>query len=262
MKKNLFDLTNKIAVVTGGTGYLGTSICEALSENGAEVYLTSKNLEKSKKISKNIQQKTRGNVYGFSLDILSTKSIKKCFNQIAKKSGKIDVLVNNAYSSSTGNLEDVTELELKSGLDGTINGVFRCTKEVIPFMTKTNNSSIINISSIYGVVSPDPSIYPGTNLFSSPQYGAGKAGIIQFTKYAACYLAKKRIRVNAITPGAFPNPKIQRNKNFIKNLKKKIPMNRIGQNHEINGAVIFLASDASSYVTGTNIPVDGGWLAW
>lgn len=75
-------------------------------------------------------------------------------------------------------------------------------------------------------------------------------------------LAKKRIRVNAITPGAFPNPKIQRNKNFIKNLKKKIPMNRIGQNHEINGAVIFLASDASSYVTGTNIPVDGGWLAW
>jgi len=129
-------------------------------------------------------------------------------------------------------------------------------------LEKSQNPSIINISSIYGEVSPDPSIYEDSGYNSPPQYGSGKAAIIQFTRYAACHLAKKGIRVNSISPGSFLKPEVQKNQNFVNNLKKKIPLGRIGDPDELKGAVVFLASKSSSYITGENIHVDGGWIAW
>ena len=148
------------------------------------------------------------------------------------------------------------------GIEGTINGVFRCTKAVLPIMKKNNSGSIINISSMYGIVSPDPSIYENNNFNNPPSYGAGKAAIIQFTRYSACYLSKNGIRVNAISPGPFPNQDVQKNHDFISKLEKKTPIGRIGHPNEIKGAIVFLASNASSYVTGENIHVDGGWTSW
>jgi len=115
---------------------------------------------------------------------------------------------------------------------------------------------------MYGVVSPDPRIYGDSGYDNPPNYGAGKAAIIQFTRYAACHLAAKGIRVNAISPGPFPNPKVQENKWFISNLKNKVPLGRIGQPGDLKGAVVFLASEGSSYITGQNIVVDGGWTVW
>ena len=178
-----------------------------------------------------------------------------------KKFGRIDILVNNAFFCPWILLEEVSEKQWLEGLDGTINGVFRCTQAVIPYMKK-RGGSIINIASMYGIVSPDPRIYGNSGQNNPPGYGAGKAAIIQFSKYTACHLAGKNIRVNSISPGAFPNRNIQKNKKFISNLKNKIPLGRIGQPDEIQGAVVFLASDASSYVTGQNVVVDGGWTAW
>ena len=115
---------------------------------------------------------------------------------------------------------------------------------------------------MYGLVSPNPDSYENSSHSSPPHYGPGKAAIIQFTRYTACYLAKKGIRVNSVSPRPFPNPTVQKDLDFINKLKKKTPLGRIGQPHELKGVIIFLASNASSYVTGENISVDGGWTAW
>jgi gluconate 5-dehydrogenase len=261
--KRLFSLENKVAVVTGGYSHLGLNMVEALAEAGAYVYIAGKDEKKCKKSASNFREhQFNGKVDWSVLDILSSKSIKNAFRRIVIDSGKIDILVNNASFMPTGSLEKVSEADWELGMQGTINGVFRCTKEVMPIMIKNKSGSIINIASMYGEVSPDPSIYGKSKFHSPPQYGAGKAAIIQFTRYTACHFAKKGIRANAISPGPFPKPEVQKNHEFINNLKKKTPMNRIGKPWELKGVVVFLASEASSFVTGENIHVDGGWTAW
>lgn len=257
----MFNLKNKVAVVTGGTGHIGYSISEALVEAGAKVFITSRNEARSKSAASELEKTTGGKVKGVMMNIESYDSIKNCLNQIETESAKIDVLVNNASSLPVGKFQDISDDDWKRGMDGTINGVFRCTKLVTPIMEKNGSGSIVNISSIYGSVSPDPSIYQNTGYDSPPHYGAGKAAIQQFTRYAACHLATKGIRVNSVSPGVFPKSEIQKNSEFINNLKKKIPLDRIGQPYELKGVIVFLASQASSYITGQNIHVDGGWTA-
>jgi NAD(P)-dependent dehydrogenase (short-subunit alcohol dehydrogenase family) len=260
--KEMFNLKNKVAIVSGGTSHLGVSMVEALAEAGSKVYITSRSNEKAQKTVKSLNKKGIENICSISLDILKTESIKRCFKKISKIEGGIDILVNNSSYMTTGKLENVSNSNWEEGIDGTINGVFRTIQEVIPYMKKRKSGSIINIASMYGIVSPDPSIYKKTKFNSSPQYGTGKAAIIQFTKYAACHLGNENIRVNSVSPGPFPNLKIKKNLSFIKKLNEKTPLGRIGKPDELKGVILFLASDASSYVTGTNIPVDGGWTAW
>jgi gluconate 5-dehydrogenase len=129
-------------------------------------------------------------------------------------------------------------------------------------MKRQNAGSIINIASMYGIVSPNPALYRGTEFFNPANYGSGKAAIIQFSRYTACFFAKYGIRVNAISPGAFPNQKVQKDQIFLERLCEKVPLGRIGQPEELKGAVVFLASRAASYITGINLVVDGGWTAW
>ncbi|MFZ1076514.1 MAG: SDR family oxidoreductase [Nitrosotalea sp.] len=260
--KDLFNLKNNVSVVTGGAGHLGLALSEALAEAGSDVYIVSRNEEKCKKAAKSIQKCTGANVKGLSVDISSMISIIKCFNEIVKKSGRIDVLVNNAAFAPLKKFEKMSDEDWIRGIDGTINGVYRTTKAAIPIMEKNKGGSIINISSMYGTVSPDPSIYGNSGFDNPPNYGAGKAAIVQFTRYLACHMAKKGIRANAVSPGPFPNLKVQKNKTFISNLEKKTPLGRIGLPYELKGITVFLASKASSYVTGQNIHVDGGWTAW
>ena len=258
----MFDLSNQIAVVTGGAGFLGQSISTALAEAGALVYICSRDTKHCEQIAAKLRKQTKSKIKAKFLDIQSSKSVTECFNEISKEHGKIDILVNNAAFSKLGTLEKMSEDDWILGIDTSINGVFRTTKAVIPIMKKYNYGSIINISSMYGLVSPDPRIYGDSKLNNPPNYGAGKSAIIQFTRYAAVYLAKKGIRVNTISPGPFPNPQVQKNKQFINNLENKIPLGRIGKPDEIKGSIVFLASHASSYITGTNVIVDGGWTAW
>lgn len=258
----LFDLTGKIIVVTGGAGYLGQTISEGLAEAGATVYIVSSNEEKCKQFAEELSRKNIPQCRSGYLNIQDELSIQDCFSKIIEESGKIDVLINNASFSAPGNVESMTESNWLKGLNGTINGVFRCTKTVLPIMLKQQTGNIINISSMYGLVSPNPEIYGDSGLNNPPNYGAGKAAINQFTRYMACHYGKYGIRTNSVSPGPFPNEEVQKNTSFIEQLKNKNPLGRIGKPEDLKGVIVFLASSASNYITGENICVDGGWTAW
>jgi NAD(P)-dependent dehydrogenase (short-subunit alcohol dehydrogenase family) len=259
----MFNLKGKVAVVTGGAGHLGRAISEVLAEFGANLVVASRNLKKCEELASNLSQEYEIDARGIELDTRSIDSVTHCMDVVQGKMGSIDILVNNAASGKTNiSIETVSEEDWLEGIEGTVNGVFRCTKAVIPYMRGKKCGVIINISSMYGIVSPDYRIYGNTGYNNPPDYGAGKAAIIQFTRYAACHLATYGIRVNAISPGSFPSRDVQQNKSFISKLENRIPLGRIGQPNDLKGAVIFLASDASGYITGQNIIVDGGWTVW
>jgi NAD(P)-dependent dehydrogenase (short-subunit alcohol dehydrogenase family) len=263
LKKNdLFNLSGEVAVVTGGSGYLGAAMVEGLAKHGANVVIASRNKESNENLAKKLTDLYGVKCYGIELDVSDESSIKLTFAEIVNNVGKIDILVNNAYYGKSGKAEDISEENWKLGIDGTINNVFRCTKEALSYMLPQGKGNIINISSMYGVISPDPSIYGTTGFDNPPNYGAGKAAIIQFTRYIACHYGRKGIRANSISPGPFPNKNVQENKQFIENLSKKTALGRIGQPSELQGSIVFLASNASSFITGQNICVDGGWTAW
>ena len=158
-------------------------------------------------------------------------------------------------------LEYMEDDVFNKGVDGSLGVVFRGMREVVPFMKKTGGS-IINYCSMYGIVSPDLRIYGDNPQKQPPNYGAGKAGVAQITRYAAGALAQYGIRVNSITPGPFPNPRNQDDAAFNAQLANKTMLGRFGQSYEIAGAILLLASDASSFMTGSNVTVDGGWTAW
>lgn len=255
-----FSLRGKVAVITGGYGYLGQAMSEALLDSGAIVVVCAKDKSKFIAALNKKDMERAGTDISFSdFDISDTNSIKHGFSKINKKYGRIDVLVNNAYYSKGTSPEKMKDSEWEYGVDGTMGGVFRCIRECTPHMKKNGGGNIINIASVYGVVSPDFRIYKNSlQYFNPPNYGAAKAGVIQLTKYYAVYLAKFNIRVNCISPGAFPSPSVQKDKAFIKRLSERSPMHRIGHPDDLKGLIVFLASGASSYITGQNIIVDGG----
>lgn len=258
----LFDLTGKTVVITGGAGYLGRAISEGIAEASAAVYIVSSNEKKCKKFAEELSKKYSTCCRGMNLNISNESSVKDCFFNIVKETGKIDILINNASFGVSGKTESMSESDWLKGLDGTINGVFRCTKNVLPIMIAQNTGVIINVSSMYGMVSPNPDIYGNSGLNNPPNYGAGKAAINQFTRYIACHYGKYGIRANSVSPGPFPNKEAQKNKVFIDQLKAKNPLGKIGEPDDLKGVMIFLASSASGYITGETICVDGGWTAW
>ena len=266
---NQFKLDNKVAIVTGGYSYLGKYFVEAFLEAGATVMIAGRDLRKCKKMIKEMKEKNSEYLVEYlEIDISNTDSIKKCFKKVYMKFKRIDVLVNNAVYSKSNTLEEMTDEEWNYGIDGTLNSVFRCIREIIPYMKKRKKGNIINISSMYGIVSPDLRIYKeDVYQLNPPNYGAAKSGVIQLTRYSAVSLAKYGIRINCISPGPFPSSKVQKydvkkGNRFIKKLRQKVPLGRIGKPEELKGALVFLASDASSYITGQNLVVDGGWTIW
>jgi len=255
-----FLLNERVAVVTGGYSHLGKSISEALAEAGAAVTICGRSRDKYYHV---LGKQNKPGISFVEIDISCTSSIKNAFKEVYEKHGSIDILVNNAIYSKGNSPEKMKDKDWNYGVDGVLNSVFRCIREVIPYMKKAKKGNIINISSMYGFVSPDFRIYEGNpDFFNPPHYGAAKAGVIQLTKYYAVYLAKYNIRVNCISPGPFPSQIVQKNRRFIEKLSAKVPMARIGEPNELKGPVIFLASDASSYIAGQNIIVDGGWSIW
>jgi gluconate 5-dehydrogenase len=252
-----FSLKNKIAVITGGYGHLGKSMTEALAQAGAQVVVLGRSRIKFKEAFGG-----KKDISFVVADIASSASIQKAFKAVKKVQGAIDVLVNNAMYMESNLPDKMTDAQWERGMDGVLNSVFRCTREVVPYM-KGKGGSIINIASMYGVVSPDFRVYKNApKSFNPPSYGTGKAGVIQLTKYCGVYYAPDHIRVNAISPGPFPSPAVQENKVFIQELCARNPMNRIGHPDDLKGTVVFLACEASCYITGQNILVDGGWTAW
>ncbi len=260
----IFDLSGKTIIITGGSGYLGSAMSDALAAFGANLFILGHDFKKNQLYADLLKQKYSLKICESCIfDIDDDTIIRNSFNTIKEKTGKIDVLINNAaYTTGPSALHNCSYEEWKKGIDGTINGVFRVTHQVLPHMMEQHNGNIINIASMYGMVSPNMEIYGKSGENNPANYGAGKAAIIQFTKYIACVYAMHGIRSNAISPGPFPSSEVQTDSGFINALKKKTPLNRIGKPEELQGIIVYLSSDSSSFTTGQNIAVDGGWTAW
>ncbi|NLZ69968.1 MAG: SDR family oxidoreductase [Clostridiaceae bacterium] len=258
--QNIFSLHGKNVILTGGCGNLGRVMAKYLLDYGANLFIAARTATP-------IADLTR-NVHYLKCDLSDTDAIRSMFATV-DAAGGIDVLINNAaYGGGAGGkkmtktrMEDFDDETWEYGLAGTVGVTFRCIRESIPFFKKNNGGVIVNIASMYGMVAPDHSIYGDTGANSPVTYGAGKAGVIQLTKYSASYLAKDNIRVNSITPGPFPKVSAT-DPDFLKILQGKTMLGRTGSPEELAGPLLLLCSDASSFMTGANIVVDGGWTAW
>ena len=197
-----------------------------------------------------------------AFDLHDKNSVHGAVDAVMQSARKVDVLINNAAYGCVKPLHEYEEEEWLEGIDGTINGVFRMTREILPVMLDQGHGNIINIASMYGMVAPNMEIYGDSGQNNPANYGAGKAAIIQFTKYIACVYAEKGVRANTVSPGPFPDPGVQKNVQFIRALENKTPMHRIGTPEDLQGIIVYLASDASRYTNGQNIAVDGGWTSW
>lgn len=264
---NLFNLDGRVAIISGAAGHLGKSMSLALCEAGATVILNGRTAEKVEAFAKELQD-AGYKAFPAIFDITQDSELVHLINYIESQHGRLDIVVNNAYSGRTGTVESSTVKDFEDAYKIAVTTAFRLVQIAKPLLQKTaqgnrGGTSVINISSMYGTVSPDPAIYGDSGANNPPFYGAAKAGLIQLTKYLACHLASAGIRVNCISPGPFPPQDIKiNNELFYNELCRKNPMNRIGLPDELKGPLLFLASDASSFVTGINLPVDGGWTAW
>ena len=262
--EELFNLKDKVAIVTGGAGHLGTAISEALSEAGANVVIASRNVDNCRALAKKLSQ-NHPEAIALKLDVTSEESIFELLEEVISKFGRLDILFNNAYSGQARReLQDMPVDEFESALHNGLTSYFSMIKACLPHMKKIGKGSIVNIASMYGIVAPHFKIYRDIDdIFSPVNYHACKGGVIQMTRYMASYFAKDNIRVNAISPGPFPKPEVtQKEPWFEEELAHQNPMNRIGKPYELKGAALLLASDASSYMTGHNLVIDGGWTIW
>jgi len=258
--QELMQLNGKVALVTGGAGWLGTAMCEALAESGAQVIVASRNLESCQKLAERLPD----NAMAVPLDVNQEDAIRTCIDQVVSETGKIDVLVNNAYSGPSTGLKEATGEDFQQSLQTGLTAYFVAAQQAAKHMREQgSHGSIINIASMYGMVASYPEVYVGTGVNSPPAYHAVKGGVIHLTRHLAAYWAEDHIRVNAISPGAFPPPRVsEKGATFIERLETKIPLGRCGEPYEVKGATVFLASEASSYMTGHNLVIDGGWTAW
>ena len=238
-------LRNKIIVITGGNGLLGNNFISFLRNEGA----TTINLEKN----------ILNDDFNYCCDITDENSVKDVIKILIDRFGKIDGWVNNAYprTEDWGNkFEDIKYESWKKNVDLQLGSVFLCCKLVLEHMKKNNYGSIVNIASIYGVIGPEFSIYEGTSLTTPAAYSAIKGGVINFSRYLASYYGKYGLRINCVSPGGIYN---NQNKKFVNNYIRNVPLKRMGIPSDISPAVSFLLSEDSSYVTGQNLIVDGGW---
>ena len=268
---DMFNLTGKVAIVTGGAGILGRHFCAGLADMGANVAVVDINIEEAQKVASEIKNQYSGNAIAFACDITVEKSVKEMVLDVVNEFGKINILHNNAAGKSSNldaffaDFEDYELDQWKEIMSSNLDGMFLVAKHVGKVMKEQEEGgSIIQTSSIYGVMGPDQRIYNGSyyldrQINSPAVYSASKAGVIGLTKYLATYWAKDGIRVNSITPGGVESGQ---NETFKRNYSNRIPMNRMAQPEEMVGALLYLASDASSYMTGQNIIVDGGLNAW
>jgi len=266
MKKGIeaFDLTEKVALVTGAVGHLGVNIVLALAEAGAHVLVNSRSVDRSARLVKLLLDG------GYSaesavFDVTDQNAVNNYFSE--RQDFPLHVLINNAYSGNAGNIESSTSSDYLQSYNVVMLAAHNLLNASLPSMRMAiqhcGDASVINLASMYGMVSPDQRIYTTRKDINPPFYGAAKAALIQWTRYAACEFGKEGLRINSISPGPFPSDNVQdRDQEFIVELSRKVPLGRIGSPNEIKGPILFLASSASTYVNGTNLVVDGGWTCW
>jgi NAD(P)-dependent dehydrogenase (short-subunit alcohol dehydrogenase family) len=269
-----FDLTGCVAVVTGGAGLLGSEFCKTLAEAGAAVALVDLNASAAQGTADMLCQSGYKAV-AIPTDITKPESVNAMVEKVLAEFGRLDILVNSAALDpkfdpdavkkgiTPGAFEDYPLDQWNAAMNVNLTGMFLMTQACVkPMIAQDRKGSIINICSTYGLNGPDQRIYikDGERVAFKPvYYTVTKAGVMGFTKYLAAYYAGTEIRVNALTPGGVFN---NHEEYFVKNYSAKTILGRMAKKDEMNGALLFLASDASSYMTGDNVVVDGGWTAW
>lgn len=269
----LFSLEGKVAVVTGSLGLIGKNHCRALAEAGASVIVTDLNQQASEDFAGELIAQYSIKSQGIACDITDKASVIELKDRILEQFLKIDVLVNNAaindmFESPTVAAEQFKfenyPLELfQQSLDVNITGLFLCSQVLGNAMAKQGSGSIINVASTYGIVAPNQALYAradgSQSFYKSPAYPVTKGAVISFTRFLAAYWGHRGIRVNTLSPGGVEN---NQDEFFVNNYAKRTPLGRMGKPTDYQGALVFLASDASAYMTGANLVVDGGWTAW
>jgi NAD(P)-dependent dehydrogenase (short-subunit alcohol dehydrogenase family) len=267
----LFSLKGKTALVTGAVGILGKTFCSALAEHGANVVVVDCCGEEAKDFADTLSHAHGIRTLGIACDVSRPESVTSMIKEVSMTFSSIDILHNNAATKSSNvqsffkSFEDYDLNTWNEVMSVNINGMFLVAQAVGRQMLQQNTGgSIIQTSSIYGVVAPDQRIYQdsdymGCTINSPAIYSVSKAAVIGLTQYLAAYWASKNIRVNCISPGGVESGQ---NDAFIKNYSSRVPMNRMAKRDELVGTLLYLASEASSYVTGQNIIVDGGLTVW
>jgi NAD(P)-dependent dehydrogenase (short-subunit alcohol dehydrogenase family) len=262
-----FSLEGNIALITGATGHLGSQIAETLASAGAHVLLNSRRSESADAMAEAFHRKGL-QATPIPFDITDPDAASAAVEDLRKRYTRLDVVVNNANAGNPATIEQAQFDDFQNAFSVAVASPFSLLKQLLPMLEasarhREGGASVINIASMYGSVSPDPSIYGSSGQNSAAYYGAAKGALIQLGRYLAVHLAPKGIRVNTISPGPFPNATtIANSPDFVSRLAGKTPMGRVGRAEEIGGPVLFLAAPASAYVTGANLAVDGGWTAW
>ena len=255
-----FSLRGRVALVTAGAGpQFGQSISVALAEAGATLITASRSLERNEDYAAELRAKGH-DAHGLACDVSDIDSIDRLHSEVVKKFGRLDVLVNSALARDghARGLMEQTPDDWRHTADGDFIGLFRLCQKFGGLMAEQQQGAIINISSIYGLVSNDLTLYEDTTMVQPPSYNFVKAGMINYTRYLACYLGRHGVRANCLSPGGFFN---NQPAPFLERYEKRVPLGRMLGHEDLQGAVVFLASDASRYVTGANLMVDGGWTA-
>ena len=266
--RKYFDLDGRVAIVTGGAGFLGRSFCETLASAGGRVVVADIEREAAETIAGSIGS----SVMAVEVDVADPDSVQALVKSAMNAFGRLDILVNSAAvdpkfdpEHRDGHSTKFEEYPLESweqSIAVNLTGSFLCAQAVAKQMVAQGSGVIVNICSTYGLVGPDQRIYErdGQPLQHKPvDYSVTKAGVLGLTRYLATYFAGKNVRVNALSPGGVYN---QHDDEFVRNYSSRTVLGRMAEPDELNGALLFLASDASSYMTGANLVVDGGWTAW
>lgn len=260
-QKRLFDLDGKVVLVAGGAGFLGLPVSEALARQGATVVIASRSNDRVQRAVADLEkQYPADRLHGLTLDIGNEKSIASVVQQVVERFGRLDVLVNMAYHAIGKRVGEITGEEFDQANHTHITGSFLLMREAANRMSA--GGSIIQYVSMYGFVSPDPGMYIEPMRPNPVEYGVAKAGLAQMVRYLAAAYGPRGIRVNAVSPGPFADDADNASPEFVRRMSAKTMLGRPGNPHETAGAVVFLASDESSFATGSTITVDGGWTAW
>jgi 2-deoxy-D-gluconate 3-dehydrogenase len=267
---SLFRLEGRVAVVTGGAGLLGAEFCRTLAAAGAQVAVVDLNEAAAQAAAEAIAAEG-GSACAVVSDVTSPVSVQEMVASVVRKFGRLDILVNSAaldpkfdpqQSGHTSAFEDYPLEAWKQALEVNLTGMFLACQAAVKPMLAQGSGVIINLSSIYGLAAPDQRLYqrPGEPVQYKPAYySVTKAGVLGMTYYLAAYYAGKNIRVNALSPGGVYNG---HSESFVQAYSARAVLGRMAEKDEMNGAILFLASDASAYMTGANLVVDGGWTAW
>lgn len=272
MAQDLFSVKDKVAIVTGGLGQLGRQFSLALANRGAKVAIFDVLVDERRIAERFGERHSDDNLLFLPVDITQRDSLEASLRQVNARWGIPHALVNNAALDSppnapaeeNGPFETYPESSWDKVMEVNVKGIFLCCQVIGGQMAEAGRGSIINISSIYGVVSPDQRIYEyrrrgGAAFFKPVAYSVSKSGLLNLTRYLATYWAGRNVRVNTLTFGGVFN---NQDGEFLKGYCARVPLGRMSREDEYNGAIVFLVSDASSYMTGANLVIDGGWTAW